>query len=245
MAQTATSYYHGIFTPPSSPNGVIKQGVIADVTGATAPTTAASVTYTPPSGAGIDTLIINGLPLDITYNTSATQTVTDAKTALANGGTAVNTTTVGSLALTGYASTPFDQGGLAMIPVALAYGLIGYGLAFARERRQIPAWMAVWARPLQRFSMAYSFGDAKANRTGDETRVGPMGEHVSWRGIAGEYPTRRLPEGGSEAAHWKDAWRSGPDAQEIARGDGGWPAAFPHPLPIPGQHPCDDQPGQL
>ena len=130
MAQTATSYYHGIFTPPSSPNGVIKQGVIADVTGATAPTTAASVTYTPPSGAGIDTLIINGLPLDITYNTSATQTVTDAKTALANGGTAVNTTTVGSLALTGYASKALlATGTTTLVLTAKAPGTAGEGIS--------------------------------------------------------------------------------------------------------------------
>lgn len=130
MAQTATSYYHGIYKPPSSPNGVIKQGCIADVTGSTAPTTAASVTYTPMTTTGVDTLYINGLPIDITYNTSATQTVTDAKTALGNGGTAVNTTTIGSDALTAYMSKALTASGTAtLVLTAKAPGTAGEGIS--------------------------------------------------------------------------------------------------------------------
>lgn len=83
---TATQYYHGIFTPPSSPSNVITQGVVADVTGASAPSTAASVTYTPMSTTGVDTLFINGIPVTVTFNTSATQTVTDTKAILNSTG---------------------------------------------------------------------------------------------------------------------------------------------------------------
>ena len=87
----ATQYYHGIFKPPSSPAGVHTQGCIADVTGASAPTTAASVVYTPMGGTGVDVLTIAGVSLTIAYNTSATQTVTDAKSVLKDGVTVGST----------------------------------------------------------------------------------------------------------------------------------------------------------
>jgi hypothetical protein len=85
---TNTSYYHGIFKPPSSTSNVLPQGVVADVTGASAPSTKASVTYTPMSTTGVDILWINGQPLTVTYNTSATQTVTDAAAIINSTGAA-------------------------------------------------------------------------------------------------------------------------------------------------------------
>ncbi len=53
---------------------------------------------------------------------------------------------------------PIEGLPVALAYLALAYGLIGYGLALARPRQQIPAWLAIWERPLQRFSTGYSFG---------------------------------------------------------------------------------------
>jgi len=54
-------------------------------------------------------------------------------------------------------------GPIESLPVALAYldlgyGLIGYGLSLLRVRRNrnLPAWLSVWASPLQRFSLLYS-----------------------------------------------------------------------------------------
>jgi hypothetical protein len=85
---TATSYYHGIFTPPSSTSNVLPQGVVADVTGASAPSTAASVTYTPMTATGVDTLFINGQPLTVTFDTDAATTVTAAKALLNSTGAA-------------------------------------------------------------------------------------------------------------------------------------------------------------
>jgi len=117
---TATSYYHGIFTPPSSPANVIKQGVLADVTGASAPATAASVTYTPMSGTGVDTLFIAGVPVTVTYNTSATQTVTDTKTLL---------TSTGGDALVGTVSKLFTVSGTTtLVLTAKAPGTAGEGI---------------------------------------------------------------------------------------------------------------------
>lgn len=117
---TATSYYHGIFTPPSSPSNVISQGVVADVTGASAPSTAASITYTPMTGTGVDTLYIAGIPLTVTFNTSATQTVTDAKTLL---------TSTGSAALVGTVSKLFVVSGTTtLILTAKAPGTAGEGI---------------------------------------------------------------------------------------------------------------------
>ena len=85
MAQTATSYYRGIFKPPSSPNGVQNQGCIADVTGASAPTVASSVTYTPMTATGVDALYIDDQVLTVSFNTSPTQTVTDITSVLKDG----------------------------------------------------------------------------------------------------------------------------------------------------------------
>ncbi len=48
------------------------------------------------------------------------------------------------------APTPLAQ-------LALAYGLIGYGLAFARERRGIAAWLEIWESSLRRSGIVLSF----------------------------------------------------------------------------------------
>jgi hypothetical protein len=117
---TATQYYHGIFTPPSSPSNVISQGVVADVTGSSAPSTAASVTYTPMSTTGVDTVFIAGEPLTVTYNTSATQTVTDAKAILAG---------TGSAGLVGTVSKLFTVSGTTtLVLTAKAPGTAGEGI---------------------------------------------------------------------------------------------------------------------
>ena len=92
MAQTATSYYRGIFKPPSSPNGVQNQGCIADVTGASAPTVASSVTYTPMTATGVDALYIDDQVLTVSFNTSPTQTVTDITNVLQDGVTVGSST---------------------------------------------------------------------------------------------------------------------------------------------------------
>ena len=117
---TSTSFYNGIFKPPSSANGVITQGVIADVTGASAPSTAASVTYTPMSTTGVDTLYIAGVPVTVTYNTSATQTVTDTKTLL---------TSTGSNGLVGTVSKLLAvSGSTTLVLTAKAPGTAGEGI---------------------------------------------------------------------------------------------------------------------
>ena len=124
MAQTATSYYHGIFVPPSSPSNVIKQGCIADVTGSVAPTTNASFTYTPMGGAGTDILYVNGQSMVIGYNTSATQTVTDAKASIAAPVTTTNC--VGNLAFSSMVAEMFVvTGTTTLIFTARAPGTAG------------------------------------------------------------------------------------------------------------------------
>src|SRR5689334_7998090 len=102
---TATSYYHGIFTPPSSPSNVIKQGCLADVTGATAPSTAASVTYTPMTATGVDTLFIAGEPLTVTFDTDAATTITATKAILNSTGSAGLVGTVSKLFVVSGTST--------------------------------------------------------------------------------------------------------------------------------------------
>ncbi len=124
---TNTSYYHGIFVPPSSPSNVLPQGVIADVTGASAPSTAASVTYTPMSTTGVDQLWIAGQLLTISYNTSASQTVTDATSVLKDAVTVGST--VGSAALSSTVSKMLVVSGTAtLIFTAKAPGTAGEGI---------------------------------------------------------------------------------------------------------------------
>jgi hypothetical protein len=48
------------------------------------------------------------------------------------------------------APTPLAQ-------LALAYGLIGYGLAFLRERREISSWLTIWDQSLRRSGVLLSF----------------------------------------------------------------------------------------
>jgi hypothetical protein len=48
------------------------------------------------------------------------------------------------------APTPLAQ-------LALAYGLIGYGLAFLRERRGISSWLTIWDQSLRRSGVLLSF----------------------------------------------------------------------------------------
>lgn len=127
MAQTATSYYRGIFKPPASPNGVQNQGCIADVTGAVAPTTAASVTYTPMSTTGVDQIYIDDQVLTVSYNSSAAQTVTDAKSVLKDGVTVGSTTA--SAGLVGSISKYFLVSGTStLIFTAKAPGTAGEGV---------------------------------------------------------------------------------------------------------------------
>ena len=85
MAQPAASYYHGIFIPPSSPSGTGPAGAMADVTGTSLPT-ASAVIYTPPTSS-TDAITIAGIQITVTFNTSATQTVTDTKALIALNGT--------------------------------------------------------------------------------------------------------------------------------------------------------------
>src|ERR1017187_7649005 len=73
-----TSYYHGIFIPPSAPSNTGPAGAMADTTGAIVPTTQSSATYVPPTSS-TDAITIGGVPITVTFNTSATQTVTDTK----------------------------------------------------------------------------------------------------------------------------------------------------------------------
>ncbi len=121
---TSTSYYHGIFKPPASTQGVITQGVIADVTGASAPSTFASVTYTPMTATGVDTIFIEGVPLTVTFNASATQTVTDA-TALLNS--------TGSVGLVGTVSKLLlISGTTTLIFTAKAPGTAGEGISIRK-----------------------------------------------------------------------------------------------------------------
>ena len=127
MAQTATSYYRGIFKPPSSPNGVLSQGCIADVTGSVAPTTASSVTYTPMTATGVDQLYIDDQVLTVSFNTSPTQTVTDATSVLKDGVTVGSTTA--SAGLVGSISKYFLVSGTAtLILTAKAPGTAGDGV---------------------------------------------------------------------------------------------------------------------
>ncbi|MBI5304457.1 MAG: hypothetical protein HY868_20155 [Chloroflexi bacterium] len=49
------------------------------------------------------------------------------------------------------APTPLAQ-------LALAYGLLGYGLAFTRTRREIPAWLTIWETSLQWSGILVSYG---------------------------------------------------------------------------------------
>jgi hypothetical protein len=125
---TATQYYHGIFVPPSSPSNVIKQGVVADVTGATAPSTAASVTYTPMSTTGVDILFIAGTSITISFNSTATQTCTDAKSVIKDGVT-VGSTVAGS-GLVGTMNKLFitPTGTATLILTAKAPGTAGEGI---------------------------------------------------------------------------------------------------------------------
>ena len=126
---TATQYYNGIFVPPSSPSNVLSQGCLADVTGASAPSTAASVTYTPMTATGVDQLFIAGEVLTISYNTSATQTVTDVKSVLKDGVTVGSST--GSVALTGTVSKMFlVSGTTTLIFTSKAPGTAGEGIPF-------------------------------------------------------------------------------------------------------------------
>ncbi len=124
---TATSYYNGIFKPPSSTSNVVPQGVIADVTGASAPSTAASVTYTPMSATGVDQLFIAGVPLTVSYNTSPTQTVTDIKSVLKDAVTVGSST--GSTALTSTVSKMLlVSGSTTLVLTAKAPGTAGEGI---------------------------------------------------------------------------------------------------------------------
>jgi hypothetical protein len=118
---TNTSYYHGIFVPPSSPSNVIVQGVVADVTGASAPSVAASVTYTPMTATGVDTLLINGMPLTVTFNTDAATTVTDAKAIINSSGAAG---LVGT-----FSKTMLATGTATLILTAKAPGTAGEGIS--------------------------------------------------------------------------------------------------------------------
>jgi hypothetical protein len=69
---------------------------------------------------------------------------------------------LGVIALLQWLSTltgPIESLPVALAYLAVGYGLIGHGLALIRERggRLLPAWLAIWERPLQRFSSWYSF----------------------------------------------------------------------------------------
>ena len=85
MAQPAASYYRGFVPQVSSPTGTGPAGAMADVTGTSLPT-ASAVIYTPPTSA-TDSITIAGVPILVTFNTSATQTVTDTKALIALNGT--------------------------------------------------------------------------------------------------------------------------------------------------------------
>ncbi len=56
---------------------------------------------------------------------------------------------------------PVEQLPVALAQLALAYGLIGFGLSLLRRRferaQRLRPWLAVWELPLQRFSLALSF----------------------------------------------------------------------------------------
>src|SRR5262249_43558012 len=101
-------------------SNVITQGVVADVTGASAPSTAASVTYTPMASTGVDTLVIGGQPLTVTFNTDAATTVSDAKTLL---------TSTGAVGLVGTVSKLFVVSGTStLVLTARAPGTAGEGI---------------------------------------------------------------------------------------------------------------------
>ena len=70
------------------------------------------------------------------------------------------TTALGLTALVQYMTT--QPGALVNAPtplaqLALGYGLIGYGLAYLRERRGITAWLAIWDPSLRRSGIVLSF----------------------------------------------------------------------------------------
>ena len=69
---------------------------------------------------------------------------------------------LGVIALLQWLSTltgPIEGLPVALAYLDLSYGLIGYGLALLHERggQALPAWLAIWEKPLQRFSTWYSF----------------------------------------------------------------------------------------
>lgn len=67
---------------------------------------------------------------------------------------------LGIVALVQYMSTQPGRLVNAPTPLAqltLAYGLIGYSLTFARERWQIPQWLGLWEKSLQRTGIWFSF----------------------------------------------------------------------------------------
>jgi hypothetical protein len=57
---------------------------------------------------------------------------------------------------------PIEGLPVALAQLALAYGIIGYGLALLRRsltnKRELRPWLAAWELPLQRFSLVMSFG---------------------------------------------------------------------------------------
>ena len=69
---------------------------------------------------------------------------------------------LGVVALLQWLSTltgPIEGLPVALAYLALGYGLVGYGVAFIRDslKREVRAWLAIWERPLQRFSVWFSF----------------------------------------------------------------------------------------
>jgi len=69
---------------------------------------------------------------------------------------------LGVIALLQWLSTltgPIEGLPVALAYLALGYGLVGYGVAFTRDslKREVRSWLAIWERPLQRFSVWFSF----------------------------------------------------------------------------------------
>ena len=70
-----------------------------------------------------------------------------------SGGLPYLSTILGTVALVQWMTTqagPTINAPIPLAELALAYGLVGYALAFWRERRELPKWLAIWDAALQR-----------------------------------------------------------------------------------------------